>query len=290
MFVKSFSAAVIAATGLSCATPAVIDDLQFFANFTEKAGQLADRGNATNGATLAKALANAPAHTSVELPTAFAPLPGYEAQSRSVFFIGSVYNCGKCSQWHIGAGATAWCLTAHGLMVTNHHVFEGAKGDSWAVAGIDGRVHRVLDIVATNADDDLALFLVDGNDLQPLPLGADAPVGSRVSIISHPDRRCFFFSSGEVARYSKAHKRNEPTHATWMSVTADFAKGSSGGPVLNADGAVVGMVSSTQSISYGQPDKQGNPKGPHQMVIRNCVPVAAIRAMTSDRNTAAVSR
>jgi len=46
-------------------------------------------------------------------------------------------------------------------------------------------------------------------------------------------------------------------------------------------------VSNTQSISYGPPGKTGEPTGPHQMVIRNCVPVAAIRALTKEPAKAA---
>ena len=62
-----------------------------------------------------------------------------------------------------------------------------------------------------------------------------------------------------------------------MSITADYAKGSSGGPVLNPAGEVVGMVSSTQSIYYESDN--GQPKGPLQMVVKNCVPVDAVKQL-----------
>jgi len=221
----------------------------------------------------------------VELPRNLPKAADYETQAKSVFLMGSVYKCGKCEHWHLGGSATAWCLTSDGLMVTNHHVFEKATGDAWGVCGLDGKVYRVLDVLATNKTADVAVFKVDATGLTPLPLGEDAAVGAAVAIISHPDRRCFFHSSGEVARYSKAPSGSPAKGATWMSVTADFAKGSSGGPVLNAEGAVVGMVSSTQSISYGPTGKDGKPSGPHQMVIRNCVPVAAVRAITTAPET-----
>lgn len=69
-----------------------------------------------------------------------------------------------------------------------------------------------------------------------------------------------------------------PGKATWMCITAEYAKGSSGGPVLNSKGQVVGMVSSTNSIYYGNPNNNNDP-GPFQMVVRNCVPGFSLRAL-----------
>jgi len=58
-----------------------------------------------------------------------------------------------------------------------------------------------------------------------------------------------------------------------MAVTADFAKGSSGGPLLDACGNVAGMVASTTSIYYGTEKGQ---KDNLQMVLKHCVPAASI--------------
>jgi S1-C subfamily serine protease len=73
-----------------------------------------------------------------------------------------------------------------------------------------------------------------------------------------------------------------------MTVTADYAKGSSGGPVFNETGEVVGMVSSTNSIytESGPGQDKMTPKGQLQMVIRNCVPADAIRALFETEATA----
>ena len=61
-----------------------------------------------------------------------------------------------------------------------------------------------------------------------------------------------------------------------MAITADYAKGSSGAPVLNSKGEVVGMVSATNSIYY---NKERGQNQNLQMVIKSCIPVDAIRRL-----------
>ena len=58
-----------------------------------------------------------------------------------------------------------------------------------------------------------------------------------------------------------------------MSVTADFAKGSSGAPILDLNGNVVGMVASTKSVYY---DEENGLQKDLQMVMKNCVPAKCI--------------
>ena len=63
----------------------------------------------------------------------------------------------------------------------------------------------------------------------------------------------------------------------WLTITADYARGSSGGPLLNDAGEVIGMVASTHSVYYNQSED-----GTHQnlqMVWKQCVPVENIRGL-----------
>ena len=58
-----------------------------------------------------------------------------------------------------------------------------------------------------------------------------------------------------------------------MDVTAGFAKGSSGSPVLDRYGRVVGMVKETRTLRLtGKGEEPGDP----QMVIRSCVTAESI--------------
>lgn len=248
-------------------------------------GKFADAGEASSGQQLAEKVAKAPQRVALDLPQGLPAADSYQKLAKSVFLIGSVYKCGKCDKWHDSGAATAWSLTADGVMVTNHHVLQNAKGDSWGVCGADGEVYRITEVLAADPAADVAFFRVDtrGTKLTPLALADRAKVGTRVRIVSHPDGRFFFQSSGEVSRYAKSPARGDQPEKTWMSVTADYAKGSSGGPVVNRRGRVVGIVSNTQSIYYGARDpKAVDKQGPLQMVVKNCVPVAALHAMIAD--------
>lgn len=267
------------------AAPPVIDDVGLMLKMRDGLGAIADRKEGLSGEEVIKLVKEAPAKAKMELPGKLPRPAGYGDIAKSVFMIGSVYKCGKCDEWHPSGSATAWSLSEDGLMVTNHHVLAGAKGDVFGVCGVDGKVYPVKEVLAANPAADIAVFRVDPGDdrLTPLALGADAPVGAPVRIMSHPEGRFFFQTSGEVARYSKTPARGKRPERTWMSVTADYAKGSSGGPVINRQGRVVGIVANTQSIYYGSrdPEKKDDP-GPLQMVVKNCVPIAALRGLIEE--------
>lgn len=289
-------AVVVAAAlaALSAAPPLrgeilVVDDARLRADIERVLGDIAENGEPVGADFLKQSAADAPRQIALDLPALAERPADYATLARSVYILGSVYDCGNCDEWHLGGMATAWCLTECGLMVTNHHVFANPRGESWGVTDVDGKVHRVLEVLAADPAADLAIFRVDAEGLRPLPLGPDAPVGSRVSVIGHPDGRFFFHSSGEVSRYWRAPGRRNREATTWMSITADYAIGSSGGPVMNSRGEVVGVVANTQTISArgGEESAENGGRGPVQMVVKNTTPVSLLREMLSAPATAA---
>jgi len=265
------------AIGAVQAAPPVINDKKIMAAIGDKIGKLVEAKQTTGAKELQKQLARK--KVAVKMPAVQTEVKEdlYKDCVNSVGIIASVYKCTKCPLWHNSGLATAWVLTADGIMVSNYHVFDGKDHPGFGVVMRDGTTYAVTEILAASKVDDIAIFRVKANGLKPLPLlpeGKDISVGKNVNIIAHPDSRFFTYTSGRVSRYYTG-RGSRP--ATWMAVTAEYARGSSGGPVFDDKGNVCGMVANTQSIYY--PSKKKGEKGPFQMVIRNCVPAHSLRKL-----------
>ncbi|MFP6751862.1 MAG: serine protease, partial [Pirellulaceae bacterium] len=89
-----------------------------------------------------------------------------------------------------------------------------------------------------------------------------------------PAGRFYTLTKGIVSRNAVTYANNVSRKRLY--ITAEFAKGSSGSPIFNSRGEVVGIVASTQSIYYTQSaEEQKN----LQMVFRNCVPASAVHSL-----------
>lgn len=263
---------------VSLAAPAVINDVELLKGLDSKIGKLCSEKKALSSKELAAQFDRKT--TNLKLPEVNKEELEdiYGSTIDSVGIISSVYKCTKCPNWHRSGLATCWILTADGVMVTNYHVINGKEVAGFGVLTRDGRVAPVVEILAADKDHDVLIFKVDGGKdaYKPLPLGKAQRVGGNAHIIAHPDSRFFTYTFGQVSRY---YTSRENKNSYWMGVTAEYCRGSSGGPVLDDAGNVIGMVSSTSSIYAPTKNPQKNPQGSFQMVIRNCVPVDAIRKL-----------
>ena len=201
-----------------------------------------------------------------------APAELYRRVQGSVLIHCHLFNCSKCKRVHVNP-STCFPLTSDGICVANYHAFINSNTIAMAVASRDGRVFPVTEVLAASARDDIAIFRVAADNLQPLLLAAPAAVGEPIAVISHPHSAFYVMTQGAVARYCL--EKGAPR----MQITADYAIGSSGGPVLGANGAVVGMVASTQTI-YA--DRQHGEPGNMQMVVKLCVPCNSIRKLIKE--------
>jgi S1-C subfamily serine protease len=199
---------------------------------------------------------------------ALTPEEVYKAAVLGVWIVGSTYP-DKAGNWQTGTYATAWVLAADGVLVTNWHVFEDLKdGEVFGASDRDGNTYPVTDFLGGDKAADVAVFRVAAKGLKPLPVApAHAEVGSWVGVISHPGDMFYFYTQGAVTRYS-TNTNDDKQIEKWMNISAEYASGSSGGPVLNKFGAVVGMATLTLSIDATDDAKKENPARRKPKLVR----------------------
>ena len=179
----------------------------------------------------------------------------YQRACESVFVVCSLYKGKGGENWQTSL-ATAFAVTEDGVLSTSCHVFDNEDtADAVIVMDSKKRIYPVTELLAANKLTDTCLFRIDAKNLKPLPLAEDALPGSTVRIVAHPGDSFFYFSSGHVANYER-----DQDAVLWMNVTADFGQGSSGGPVFNEQGHVIGQVSRTYTLYSGGAATRGRPR------------------------------
>ncbi len=251
-----------------------INDLEIKANFEKRLGALRDQGKLPAPAELATQLKKQK-QLSVKLPPTAANSSKtssiYQQNKKGILCFGNIYKCDRCDKWHSNI-AGGFIISKEGLAVTNYHVMENKKAGGFGAMTMDGKIYPVIKVVASSKRNDLAIVQLMGRDFHPLPIAEGDTVGSDVTVISHPEGRFYTVSKGIISRYYTLRGGNE-RGSPRMAITADFAKGSSGSPVFNQSGDVIGVVASTNSIYY---NKSEGVERNLQMVIKSCIPSGSI--------------
>jgi serine protease Do len=241
------------------AEPKYVNDDELYDQFFEKVEKLAKQKKTLAHKKLTAKLNPRAAGITPAKPgtKALAPEDVYAAAVNSVWILGSTFP-DKDGNWQTGTYATAWVVAADGVLVTNWHVFEDLNdGEVFGASDRDGNVYPVTDFIGGDKTADVAVFRVGAKDLTPLPVAtAHAEVGSWVGVISHPADLFYMFTQGNVTRYS-TNKNDDDRVEKWMGITAEYASGSSGAPVLNKYGAVVGMAALTLSLDATDDGRAG---------------------------------
>ncbi len=141
-----------------------------------------------------------------------------------------------------GAG-TGIIWSTDGYIITNHHVVPGDKA-TIHVHLSDG---RVLDakVVDRHPKQDLAMLQVTADNLQAASAGDSAKlrVGEWVFAIGNPWGQRGVVTAGIVSGFGTARHNDDdeeqPTH--YIKSDVHLAPGNSGGPLLDAEGRVVGI-------------------------------------------------
>jgi hypothetical protein len=141
---------------------------------------------------------------------------------------------------HPLAQGSGFLVSKNGHVVTNYHVIK--NGASAVIKLPDGAFFVVDGVLASNKDRDVAIIKAHGNNFRPLTLGDSnrLQVGEEVVAIGNPLSLESTVSNGIVS----AIRTVEEEGGKFVQITAPISPGSSGGPLFNMAGEVVGITTS----------------------------------------------
>jgi tetratricopeptide (TPR) repeat protein len=137
---------------------------------------------------------------------------------------------------------TGFFISSDGQVVTNQHVVEGAT--SIAAINNNGAVFLFERAVAEPAGVDLAILKFRATDVRFLTLGKSttAVEGQKVIVIGNPTGLTGTVSDGIISAFRE--------NRSVIQITASISPGSSGSPVMDENGEVIGVA--TVQIVDGQ--------------------------------------
>jgi S1-C subfamily serine protease len=182
------------------------------------------------------------------LPPAPADFQSVYAQAGQSVVTVLTYATGGGSPTGVGSGF----YVAPDVVVTNAHVVDGAGYVEVKKNLKDGPI-RVLHIMAVDREADVALLRTAQTGV-PLVLSPSSPgTGEPVVVISSPLGLEKTMSQGIVSGFRKVRGKH------YVQLTASISPGSSGGPVLNRRGEVLGLTAfmldgkHTQNLNFAIP-------------------------------------
>ena len=169
------------------------------------------------------------AHATAGQPQALSEL--YETYKSSVFLI-------YTSNGDYHRQGSGFFVSKDGLGVSNYHVFEGTNIGYELVSTFDGQQFKINEILAKDKEMDYIIFRVAIGHYQiphPLPITKrNIRVGEDVFAIGNPKGLESTLSKGIVSSL----RENEAL----IQTTAEITHGSSGGPLINMQGEVIGIT------------------------------------------------
>lgn len=173
------------------------------------------------------------------------------------------------------ASGTGFFVDPEGLIVTNRHVIEGGSRVRAVLA--NRQKLDVTGVVATDEVNDLAIVKVDSGPYPALALGDSAGIeaGLKIVVLGSPLGLAGSLTEGIVSAVRSGENLPEWHQAPVLQIDAAVSPGSSGSPVMNLEGEVVGVAVS-QAV-YGQN-------------LNFAVPSAAVRELMGSIDLAAAPR
>lgn len=163
-------------------------------------------------------------------------------------FYGYYYG-GESDSLTEAGGASGIVLSADGYIITNSHcVYDEdtqQEYDRIDVTLYDGRVFEGAQIIGYDPTTDLAVIKVDATDLTPAEFGNSSALslGDRVITLGNSGGLAWTVSQGILSGQARDVYEDTGYAIKCLQVDAIINPGSSGGPLINAYGQVVGVNS-----------------------------------------------
>lgn len=175
-------------------------------------------------------------------------IPGiFDSQSPAVVLVAAVG-----AQNRICRFGSGFVLRPDALIVTNSHVIDDAS--KIVVTLASGQILSGVVLVYQDRDRDLAVLSADGKNLPVVRLGDsdEVKVGEDVIAIGNPEGLQNTLTKGVISGI-----RKDSRGRTYLQTTTPMSEGSSGGPLINMRGQVVGVAVSilwdAQNINFAIP-------------------------------------
>lgn len=169
------------------------------------------------------------------------------------------------------AAGSGFVITEDGYILTNYHVIEEAYSTGSAInvmfsseSGYD-TTEYTAEVIGFDRNNDVAVIKIDATGLTAATLGSsdDLRVGNTVYAVGNPlGELTYSMTPGIVSATDRVITTDEGT-ANMFQISAAVNEGNSGGPVYNAYGQVVGIVTakpnsassggSTEGIGFAIP-------------------------------------
>jgi serine protease Do len=148
---------------------------------------------------------------------------------------------------------TGFVVDKTGIILTNNHVVEGAEAIQVKLSDERRLTGRV---VGTDPQTDVAVIRVDAADLRPLSLGDSdrIEVGDWVVAIGNPMALSHTVSAGIISAKGRTQKDvplDPSGYYDFLQTDASINPGNSGGPLLDLNGAVVGINDAIRGDAQG---------------------------------------
>jgi S1-C subfamily serine protease len=143
-------------------------------------------------------------------------------------------------------------VSPDGKLVTNAHVIEGAESASTKLE--NGATYSIRGVLKAALDKDLVLLQTEAKDV-PFLTTSNEPslieIGSRIAVFGSPLGLEGTVSEGIISGHR--HVKDDQ----WLQITAAVSPGSSGSPVVDENGKVVGvatfLIESAQALNFARP-------------------------------------